>query len=211
MPATHEAPFIRVLRARVCVRALPGVAAPLLFAPMRPLLTLALAGLVAIGCVSAPEAHATFDPAHDFARYETFALAAPPREGPAALPSYDLAAGERINRRIGEELRRKGLSEAPFEEADLVVSFLLAGEVRTDERRRPPREAGGDWYAVGWYEDDEYTVQYAVGTLVLDVFDRTAEELVWHGWSSVAIYSEEDAREKSADVVRAVLAGFPPQ
>jgi hypothetical protein len=178
---------------------------------MRTLLPLALAGLALAGCAGTPDAHATFDETVDFARYATFALAAPPRAGPAALPSYDAARGEGINRRIKQELEAKGLREAPYEEGDLIVAFRLAGEVRTDERRKPPRgDVGGDWYSVGWYEGDEYLVQYSVGTLAVDVFDRVAQQLVWHGWSSVAIYSEDEVREKRNEVVRAVLAGFPP-
>ena len=179
-------------------------------------LTTLLLGLLLAACASSPRAKFDFDPQTDFSRYRTFAMAAPPSEAPAALPGYSELAGQEMNRDLAAELVAKGLQETEEASADLVVAFKLAGEARSDVRSTPspsPRGAGryGDWYGVGWYDNNTHTVNYVVGTLIVDVFDRASQELIWHGWSSVSLYSSKDADSKRSGVIRAVMSGFPPE
>jgi hypothetical protein len=173
-----------------------------------PLLALALAS----ASCSSIEARCDYDRTVDFKRYQTFAMAPPPSEAPEELPQYSELRGQAVNREIAAHLVAKGLREVGEPEADLIVSFKLAGETRTDVRSTGPRRSVGiyeDWYGVGWYDNDLYTVQYVVGTLLVDVFERAGQRLIWHGWSSVNLYSNEDA-QKRGEVIRAVMDAFPP-
>lgn len=172
----------------------------------------ALTALLLCACASSPSVDSDFDPATDFSQYRTFAMAAPPTEAPAALPGYSELAGESINRELAEHLAAKGLQETDEESADVLVAFNLAGETRADVRSSAPtgrRGRYGAWYGAGWYDNDVYTVQYVVGTLIVDVFDRAQQKLVWHGWSSVSLYSQESASEKRSAVIQAVMEAFP--
>ena len=174
---------------------------------------LALACLALAAC-SSIRAHADFDPALDLGRYRTFSMAAPPTQAPVGLPSYSEIRGRRINEAIAGHLEAKGYERAASEErADLVVSFQLIGEPRQDVRSTGSVSMGAGpysrWYGVGWYEPNVYTVDYVRGTLIVDAFDRQAEAIVWHGWSSVSFYSESEAEEKGDRVLEAVMGEFP--
>lgn len=175
----------------------------------RLLLVLALSGLTA--CTSI-RANADFAPGFDASSYRTFAMAPPPSEAPLGLPSYSEIRGRRVNEAIAERLEAKGFTRAS-DEADLVVSFRLIGEPRQDVRSTGSVSMGygryGRWYGAGWYEPSVYTVDYVRGTLIVDAFDRAAEAIVWHGWSSVSYYSESEAQDKGDRVLDAVLAEFP--
>lgn len=180
---------------------------------MKLVLAPAILALLFSSCSSSPMASADYDPEADFGRYGTFAMAEPPSEAPPALPGYSPLAGESINREIAAQLVAKGFEETDRATADLLVAFELAGDARSEVRAtapRPPMGSRRGWYGVGWYESDVYTVDYVVGTMIVDVFDRAGEQLLWHGWSSVSLYSSKDASKKRSAVIRALMDAFPP-
>jgi hypothetical protein len=172
--------------------------------------------LVICSACSSIEAFSDQDPDTDFASYRTFVLGSPPAEAPEGLPNYSAIAGERINRQIATNLESKGLREVPADEADILVSFQLAGEQRSEIRSTGPNSSlyypsYDRWYGVGWYDHNLYTVNYVIGTLIIDVFDRTEEKLVWHGWSSTGIYDQSNQQDKAKAVLEALLKLYPPQ
>lgn len=172
-------------------------------------LLLPLAGLALAACTSV-RAHEDHEPGLDLADYATFALAAPPREAPPGLPSYSEIRGREINATIAADLAAKGYVEVPEDEAELLVSFSLVGETRQDVRSESALWLGSGpyhgWYGSGWYRPAAYTVEYVRGTLLLDAFDRAAQRVVWHGWSTVSLYAGEAL---GSDVLEAVLALVP--
>ncbi|MEE9271049.1 MAG: DUF4136 domain-containing protein [Candidatus Krumholzibacteria bacterium] len=63
-------------------------------------------------------------------------------------------------------------------------------------------------YGYGRYVDD-----YLEGTLVLDIIDPAANEVIWRGWASQALDSDPDPerfRMYVNDAVKEILAEFPP-
>jgi hypothetical protein len=166
-----------------------------------------------LGSCSSITAHADFEEGLDFSTFETFFLAAPPTTAPVGLPGYSEIRGREINARLAQALEGKGYLRSDEEQADLVISFSLAGELREDVRSSGSVSMGvtryHGWYGANWYEPNLYTVSYVRGTLVVDAFDRARERIVWHGWSSVSVYSESDAASKVDEVVTAVMERFP--
>ncbi len=155
----------------------------------------------------------------DFSTYKTFAMAAPPRPPLTSFPSYSEISGREINAAVAEHLEAKGLKAADEAVADLIFSFSLVGERREDVRSSgaPTMSMGmgvggyHGWYGSAWYTPTVYTVAYVQGTLVVDAFDRAREQVVWHGWSTVSLYSDQDRTRKGDAVLDAVMELFPPQ
>ena len=166
-----------------------------------------------LGACTSITANADFEEGLDFSTFETFYLAAPPTTAPVGLPGYSEIRGRELNERLARALEAKGYVRSAEEQADLVVSFSLAGELREDVRSSGSVAFGTmryhGWYGATWYEPSLYTVSYVKGTLVVDAFDRARERIVWHGWSSVSLYSERDAASKVEDVIEAVMERFP--
>lgn len=166
-----------------------------------------------LGSCTSITAEADFEEGLDFSVFETFYLAPPPTTAPVGLPGYSEIRGRELNERLATALEAKGYRRVEEEGADLVVSFTLAGELREDVRSSggvafgAPRYRG--WYGATWYEPSLYTVSYVKGTLVVDAFDRARERIVWHGWSSVSLYSESDAASKTDAVIEAIMERFP--
>lgn len=175
-------------------------------------IAIALCCLSFASCTSV-KAHADFEAGVDFSAFKTFALAAPPAKGPVALPSYSEIRGRAINNKIAEYLLTKGYTQSDETNADLIVSFQLAGEARQDVRSTGTTGYSSfgrhGWYGSPWYNETVYTVSYVEGTLIVDAFDRAAEQVIWHGWSTVGLYSQADAYEKEQLVIEAVMAQFP--
>jgi Domain of unknown function (DUF4136) len=173
-------------------------------------LCLLVACLCSASCTSV-KAQADFEQGLDFSTFQTFAMAAPPREAPVGIPSYSEIGGREINEELALRIEAKGFTRVDESVADLIVSFSLAGEQRDEVRSTGPMVVGpyAGWYGANWYDAGVYTVNYVKGTLIVDAFDRARERVVWHGWSSVSLYSEKDATKQGHKALEAVMEKFP--
>ena len=167
---------------------------------MRPIFVTTVAALLvalsaAIGCAS-PRVFTNVEPGIDFAGFETFALAPPPRSVPG-LPGYSEILGRAMQDILRRDLVGKGFSEADWDAADLQVAFDLGGESRAEV-----------WGTGGW-TGSVRTSHFVQGALHVDVVDRRSSVLVWHGWTSGRVYSHGAERE-AKQALREVIAEFPP-
>jgi hypothetical protein len=177
---------------------------------------LSLACLLLASCAGIT-AQADFEEGLDFSIYQTYAMAPPPVRA-VGLPSYSEIRGREVNQSIARHLEAKGYTRADEAVADLIVSFGVAGELREEVRSSGGVYMGGAymgggrhqrWYGSTWYDPNIYTVAYVSGTLIVDVFDRSRESLVWHGWSTVSLDVSGDTSGKGQKVIDAVMAKFP--
>lgn len=165
--------------------------------------TLIIAGvIIAIGCGNNVRVKTSYDEAATFDVYQTFAQAPPPATAPN-LPGYSEITGRRIQDAIRKNLAAKGMTEAPWESADLLISMRVGGQGRT--------QVWDD--SVGWYgTGNTWSTNYTEGSLVIEMVDRNKQRLVWHGWGSKDLFESSKTDEgTAAQVVDAILAKYPPQ
>ena len=137
----------------------------------------------------------------DFSAYTTFAVAPPPTEV-KNLIGYSEIVGLRIQDAIIAGFQAKGYVQSEESEADLLVAFGLGGEPRTNIYAD---RTFGAWYGnTTWYSTD-----YIVGTLSIDVFDRAAEKLIWHGWGTKEFFENQTDQDGAVKAVGKIVGQFP--
>ena len=71
---------------------------------------------------------------------------------------------------------------------------------------------GGGWRWGGFGDATTTTETYKVGTLVVDLFDAQAKNLIWRGSSSDTLSNNPDKNTKNLDKeVKKMFAHFPPE
>jgi hypothetical protein len=131
------------------------------------------------------------------------------RGGPRISPIDD----SRIRRAVDVRLAAKGWKRAPKEEADLVVSYGIGAEEKTELYETVGGYRGYLGYGYGyggWYAHSSvHAKKYTEGTLTLEFFDRRTKQAAWVGWASKRM-SERDERgvviERSVEMI---LLDFP--
>jgi len=169
----------------------------------------ALAAVALPACAS-QQVSVAHDPDEDFSALQTFAWF--PREtktqaeNAARYPKQYEAADLAIEKRLQE----KGYSKAARGAADFLVLYHLSLERKLDTTMiNAPYKGGTSEWEVHRTVPAEQVVEYAEGTLVIDVLDNRTRRLVWRGTARgrhdgvpQADYVEQRVSE--------VLSRFPP-
>ncbi|HEY6727058.1 MAG TPA: DUF4136 domain-containing protein [Polyangiaceae bacterium] len=181
------------------------------------------AALVAFGGLfgcAAPAAFADWERGVDLSPGKTFALTQS-AELPAELDQRQKALVARVNSTIERELTQKGYTKAPAETAQLVINFYVVRrmlrEVTVQARDcymsgRGELPPGTNWDSAAIACEESLVSEYQEGTLIIDVYDATKKELVWHGWKSQKSLPS-DSPDLPAVVEQAtidILSNFPP-
>ena len=157
------------------------------------LIVLALAGCATYSVKS------DFDSSADFTGYSSFAI-----YDKSNLKDRLPIADQRVERSVRNEMTAKGFRAVTPGQADLFVAIHGA----TREKLDVTAYGYGGWHRRGYVEVD----QYQEGTLIIDLIDSRAKEVVWRGSATGAIDDRPGRNEeKVAEVVAAILAKFPPQ
>lgn len=147
-----------------------------------------------------------YDRAADFSKYKSFDI----------RPSKSIQQPflrERLERAVTAQLEAKGLTRSPGS-ADLWVS--LHG--RVSQRTEIDTTSFGYGYRWGWWGGMGVTTRRVrkvpVGTLIVDLVDAAAKELVWQGSASDTVDESGTPADREARVNEAVaklFADFPPR
>jgi hypothetical protein len=159
-------------------------------------LTAALMVAVSLGC-SPYSIKSDFDSEANYAGYRSFAM-----YERSDLKTQAPLVYKRIARAITREMEAKGNQEVPSNQADLLIAVHGSTKRKVETISYTHRHS---WSAVQVHE-------YKEGTLVIDIVDRQADELIWRGTANGVLRNnpgEDD--QKVAEVVSAILAKYPPQ
>lgn len=171
----------------------------------RPLLLSVLAVLFLAGC-SSIETHVDYDRAASFSSYHTFAFK------DVRTPDSPLSL-KRVRAAVTRTLGSRGLAEAADVKPDLWVVLHTRAHRETQVTTY---NAGWGW-GWGWrggYSNTAYVQQIPVGTLMVDLVDTKAKELVWRGSASRVVDPDESPQtreEKVQEAVDKLFDGFPPK
>ncbi|MEO8053766.1 MAG: DUF4136 domain-containing protein [Acidobacteriota bacterium] len=173
---------------------------------MRKQILLAFAAatvLAGAGC-SSITTNVDFDAGAHFARYRTYAF--------KDVHDRDAFQMKRVHAAIDRTLAAKGLSRA-----EGTPDLWVVLHTRTRNERRVTTYNSGWGWGWGWrggYWNAARVEDIPVGTLVVDLVDTNAKELVWRGSATRVIDRDETPQERTGYVQEAVdklFADFPPK
>lgn len=177
--------------------------------------------LLAVGCSSSRiEVRSGHDPDFKFSRLKTYGWLAPTKSGDERL--NDKRLEKNVRAAVSRELEAKGFRFAE-KEADFYVGYHAI------VRRQRSVQSVDQVYGYGSHEiwTGDYTPRmdpatqpevyehiYHVGTLILDIADGKAKDLIWRASARAIVEPTapaEKARRITSEAVRKMLREFPPE
>jgi hypothetical protein len=145
----------------------------------------------------------------DMMAYKTFALMEHPGGRDARMS--DLVES-RIVSAVKQELIAKGYEEDMSGTPDFLVGYHVALQGKLDVDT--VNQYYGGRYGYNRMYTETQVRQYTEGTLLLDIVDGRAKELVWRGQAQAEVYETSDVESRKArikEAVKRILERFPPE
>ena len=167
-----------------------------------PLLLIASFLVFLVGC-SSIETKVDYDRAASFSSYKTFAYK------DVRTPDSPISM-RRVQAAIDKTLTSRG-----FAKADGTPDLWVVLHTRTRRQTQVTSYSSGwGWRWRGPYWNTARVEQIPIGTLMVDLIDTKAKELVWRGSASRIVEADETAKdrdEKVQEAVNKLFDGFPPK
>jgi len=176
-----------------------------------------LAAAVAVSaCSSGIKIQTDYDPAADFASLQTYKWATrQPTDQDDPRVYNDLVEG-RIKRATDRVLQEKG-----FRQVGNNPDFWIAWHGDIDGKMSMTTVNSGYGYGWGWYgyggvgmgTSQTYVNEWDEGTLLIDIVDASADQLVWRGSATMELRESrnaDEAEEGAYQVLQKLLKDFPP-
>ena len=175
-----------------------------------------IAALCLAGCETGPEVRADYDKAADFGKYRTYNFVAATGTGSTDAKSL---AQQILQNAASREMESRGYTKA--DNADLLINFKGKLEEKTDIESTPAPMYGAGWGYRGYYGapygaygyggTEVSTRRYNVGTLVMDMVDRTKQQVVFQGGVEDVVTKKmlEDREALLTGAVSTIFAKFP--
>ena len=161
--------------------------------------------VTAFGFISAQDIKTNYMPGTDFSKYKTYKWVT--IQG-AEQP--DQLLDQQIKLAVDASLATKGLTKTDDEKADLYVGYQLS---ITQEEQWNAYGTGGGWrYRGGMATATSSTIQ--IGTLGLDFYDPSPQQLLWRGQASKTLNPSKDPKKNQERLNKGVaklLKNFPPK
>ena len=157
--------------------------------------------LVTAGTLTAQDVSYNFMPATDFSKYRTYKWVNVGRAHPDQIKDAE------IKQSIDAQLASRGMTKTDSDKADLYICYQTAVNQETQWDAWGSRAFGmgmGSWTSS----------TISVGTLVLDMYDPEAKQLVWTGSATKTIDtgSNHEKHMKNLDKAMAkLLKNYPPK
>ena len=149
-------------------------------------------------------------PGTDFSKYHTYKWVT---TGPNGVPDQILET--QIKQSIDSQLAAKGLARVDGDKADLLIRY----QVVVDREKQWNATGVGDIFrspgiATAMGSATATSSSIDVGTLVLDLYDPAAKQLVWTGHATKTISPSKDPQKNQRNIDKAMqklLKDFPPR
>lgn len=182
------------------------------------LLGVAIVLLSIISC-SSVKIHTDVDPSADFTKYKSFEYYGWADKSDQMLNDLDK---RRIEQAFADEFYKRGLGVVE-KDGDLVIALHIVVQQKQQTTATTTSMGGGyggygGYYGYGpgygWgggYSTTQVnTYNYEVGTLMVSVYDKANEQLVWESSGSGEINENPKGRDKRIPVVVAkIMASYP--
>ncbi|MBA7564020.1 hypothetical protein ES708_05682 [subsurface metagenome] len=183
-------------------------------------ISLGFIGLLLLNACSGIKVVADVDPTVDWSQYSTLEYYGWAEESDKILNRFDK---ERIENAFGAEFKKRGF-EIVEDGGDMIVTLFIVVEQKKGATATTTSMGGGyGGYYGGYYGygpgygwgggHSTTTIQeydYAVGTLVCDVFDAEKKVLIWEGIGTKTVDEDPATRDRTIPKsVQAIMAKFP--
>ena len=171
---------------------------------MRPRILLPLCIAVLALCTAAlsQDVHTDYDHHVNFSNFHTYSW--------AHVKTTDPLWENRITDAVDHELEAKGWRRVP---SGGDVAITAVGSARNQQEYQTFYNGlGGGWFWGGFGDTaTTSTVNYTVGTLVIDMYDANSKRLIWRGTASKTLSDKVDKNEKTLEKsVDKMFDHFPP-
>lgn len=140
-----------------------------------------------------------YDPAVDFRKYGSYSWL----DAPVTVSQ---AVDRLIRSTVESELAVKGYFKSTGGQPDFLITYDGGLQDRYDVTTRGYAYWRG--YPVGTEVD---ATRFTVGSLVIDVIDPVANQLVWQGWAVGAADDAGRNETRAREAISKILANFPPR
>jgi hypothetical protein len=168
--------------------------------------------LVCLSC-SGIRVTTDYDPAADFTKVRSYAWLDEQSGVQGDRADVTSLLDRRVRRSVDTELQKKGLSSVDRAGADALVTYHLGVETKLDVNTIDT----GYGYGRGWYRGGVSThttvTEYQEGTLLIDLVDPKAKQLIWRGSGQARIRrssTPEEREQRIDEAVAEILKSFPP-
>ncbi len=159
------------------------------------------------------------DPAADFTDFKTFEYYGWADNSDQLLNRFDK---ERIESAFAEEGRKRGLTRVDSD-GDVIVILFITGEIKTQTTAHTNtmgmggmggRGRGMGSPGWGWGTTHSTTTinesNYLVGTLMIEMFDKDDQKLIWQAIGTKTVSEDPKKREKGIpNKVAAIMKTYP--
>jgi hypothetical protein len=158
--------------------------------------------LLALGTVAAAqEVRTDYDHHANFSQYHTYYW--------EKVQTTDPLWQSRIQEAVDHDLQAKGWQRV---DSGADVAITAVGSAHNEREYQTFYNGMGGWRWRGFGETTTQVENYAVGTLVLDLYDARNKQLVWRGVAQQSLSDKPDKNEKKLEkAVQKMLDHFPPQ
>ncbi|MEP4147638.1 MAG: DUF4136 domain-containing protein [Halioglobus sp.] len=183
-------------------------------AVLRTLLALSITGFLG-ACSSVPTASVDHDPSFDFSQVREIAVLPLNRSITSPTAVSDMEAGRIVESLSGALLERGMQMASDVEQADMLLTWHLVTQERTDIRTYNSMSAHYTrcWSCPTSSSQNVRVRQYTQGTIIVDLLDPGTGRSVWRSIFESRLrsnMSQEDAEELRQTASRALFAEFPP-
>jgi len=158
------------------------------------------------------------DPEAEFKGIKTYAWELPKQEKTGNPIIDSTLLDKRVRTAVDRELAKKGISKLESGSPDILVGYHAALKDKLDVTYMNNYYGyGAGW---GWnYAHDSYVQQahmytYAVGSIVLDIVEPEANQLIWRGSAQAEVDQKRTPEQKEKlinQAVKQMLSKFPPK
>lgn len=194
---------------------------------MKNYLFILLAGIIFLGGCSTIKVTTDYDKTVDFTQFKTFEYYGWADNSDKILTPFDK---ERIEKAFGDEFRKRDINYVK-EGGDLVVVLYVVTEQKSETTANTTSMGYGGYggyggyygYGPGWGWGGGYggmgmghstttysTYDYTVGTLVIDVYHKADEKLIWESIGTKTVDDNPQTRDDSVPkAVAKIMAPYP--
>jgi hypothetical protein len=170
----------------------------------KQLVSVGVMALVTTACGYSIKTATDYDRTVPFSNYHSFFIL---KGNSSGNPLMD----QRAQADVETALTSKGWMEVPEGQGQAAVVVHAATKTKHTYETLYDGWGGWRWRWGGFGDTTTFVNDYKVGTLVVDIFDATTKQAIWHGFASDAL--SDNARsnaEATEQAVDKMFSSFPP-
>lgn len=121
---------------------------------------------------------------------------------------------QRVQKAVNDTLAAQGLQQVAFEQADVLINYHASVDSKVEiDTFTTGYQTRWDNWGFGLH-NQTHTQNYEVGTLVIDVIDRSTNQLIWRGAKEGRLKKNQTPEQRTLAIektVKSILANFPPK